>query len=509
MASSRNAIKYNSVGLFLTDSPASHPESELLHFFNRVQSASLSVDIERQNVKEIGSEDFLSRKIVSEATTRLQVEYLLTDGHEEKLLGLNVKAKGEEFPTSETWWDENKDGNLVLMEKPKKTYFPAEQWLQEDGVNDLLREEKFYSNIEAAKYFEDGVSGLALTNDSVITSQCGGRSIYCDLKEDKTILMAIGGEAFDLTGYDNRENGYSGIDVIGIGNCYVTDYSISASVGDFAKASVSFAASNLRHSCYGSGDGGHTWLDNVKHLAFLMTQLNGFINLQNGGKVPLGGSEQKVYKAGAPNPSLNLPEKGIDLTGPTIERGNKEIVLGTGIEFNASMYKSPVAAIAPGGIHVKLKNLSMGGPILSGEEAGSCIKGSANIQGFNISLPFQREDLYGFESMHVYGRKMKYPQVGTISFSLLASAFNSGDFRQIFCNDEEYEIEIDLNNQCDFSCQPSSEHETFLKLIMDNAKFDGYSFNESIGSVATVDCNFSFGVSRNHGMFISGSFEDY
>ena len=44
--------------------------------------------------------------------------------------------------------------------------------------------------------------------------------------------------------------------------------------------------------------------------------------------------------------------------------------------------------------------------------------------------------------------------------------------------------------------------------IFNNAKFDSYSFNESIGSIATVDCNFSFGVSRNNGMFMSGSFVD-
>lgn len=172
------------------------------------------------------------------------------------------------------------------------------------------------------------------------------------------------------------------------------------------------------------------------------------------------------------------------------------------------MHKSAVTAISPGGINVYLENLNMGGPILRGKNEGSCIKGSANIQNFNINLPFERENLYGFESMHVYGRKMKYPQIGTVSFSLLASAFNNGDFRKIFCEDQEYRIEIDMNNHCDYFCSPSSEHETFLKFIINNAKFDSYNFNESIGSIATVDCNFSFGVSRNNGMFMSGSFVD-
>jgi hypothetical protein len=434
MAYKRNAIKYNSVGIFLTDSPASRPDSDFLYFFNRVQSASLSVDVSRQDIRHIGSEDFLDRKIVSEGTTTLSMEYLLTDGYEESLLGFNILPSGKNSPTP--------------------------------------------------------------------------RTAYHELKEDKTILMAIGEEPFDLTGYKNRENGYSGVDVLGLGNCYITDYSISAGVGEFPKASVSFAASNLKHSCYGSGHGGYTWLDNVSELALLLTQLNGFIELQDGGNIPLGGSEEKIYKAGVGNPSLDLINKGADLTGETIKRGGEEIVLGRGIEFDPIMHKSAVNAIAPGGINVYLENLNIGAPILRGKSEGACIKGSSNIQNFNINLPFDRENLYGFESMHVYGRKMKYPQVGTISFSLLASAFNSGDFRKIFCEDEEYKIEIDMNNHCDYFCSPSSEHETFLKFIINNAKFDSYNFNESIGSIATVDCSFSFGVSRNNGMFMSGSFVD-
>ena len=103
---------------------------------------------------------------------------------------------------------------------------------------------------------------------------------------------------------------------------------------------------------------------------------------------------------------------------------------------------------------------------------------------------------------------MKYPQIGTISFSLLASAFNSGDFRKIFCEDEEYEMEINLNNHCDYFCHSSAERETFLKFAINNAKLDSYNLNESIGSIATVDCSFSFGVSPNNGFFISGSYHD-
>jgi len=144
--------------------------------------------------------------------------------------------------------------------------------------------------------------------------------------------------------------------------------------------------------------------------------------------------------------------------------------------------------------------------LISGVNEGACIKGDANIQGFNISLPFAREDLKGFGSMHVYGRKMKYPQLGTISFSILSSAFNSGNLKNLFCDDEVYNIEIDLNNQCDFTCRGSSKHASHLKFIINNAKLKGHSLSESIGSLATVDCSFTFGISRKNGFFMSGSY---
>ena len=97
-------------------------------------------------------------------------------------------------------------------------------------------------------------------------------------------------------------------------------------------------------------------------------------------------------------------------------KSNNEIV--SGLIFDPILYNSAAAALAPGGIKVNLENLNVGGPILSGDFTGTCFNGHANIQSFNITVPFERENLYGFESMHAYGRKMKYPQLGNISFEI-------------------------------------------------------------------------------------------
>ena len=445
MGQERRTIRYNSIGLFLSEETAANPVSQEINFFNRVQSAQLSIDVAREDIAH-----FLTRKIVSEATTTLNFDYLLTDGHEEETLGLNLAAAGQAFQ---------------------------------------------------------------------------GGTIYSGIKEDKNAFLVIGDEAFDLTGYANRANGYSGVDVIGIGNCFITNYSITAGVGDVAKASVTMAASNALYSCVDS----YSWITGaggsniVPGSQSLLNQLGGLINFQNNDSMELQDSEVSDNKAyGIPFPSLNLADGGTEISGAPIgEEGidgqiltqvesfiqlenDEEIDLqsnqpstrianpGTGILFNPSLYKSPVSAIAPGGINVRVKNLNIGGPIISGYNAGTCTKGAASIQSFDISLPFAREDLRGFGSMHVYG-------------SIMSSAFETGNFRDLFCDDEEYQIEIDLNNHCDFTCSPSSSHDSLLKFVINNAKLEGYSLSESIGAFSTMDCRFTFGISTKNGFFISGS----
>ena len=432
----RTAMRYNSVGLFLTDSPAHKPKSKDTKFFNRIQSAGFSIDVQRQNVQQIGSEDFVDRKIVSNATINVDIEYLLTDGYEEKILGLNIA------PPS------------VIYDK---------------------------------------------NQDEIPVDFTTSGTIYNDLQEDKSMFFMIGEEQFDLTGYGKKEGGFSGLDVISVGNCFVTNYSISASVGDFAKSSVSLTASDISYGCVGSGKGGFVWKQISDTLGALLLQIDDsdddFVLFQDEGKILFEENLQTEELGGAKNPSMDLSKGGVEST--------------SGFVFNPYLYHAPVSAIRPGGIFVRIKNIDVGGPVLSIDGGGICMEGEANIQSFDISVPFESENLGGFSSMHVFGRKMKYPQIGTISLSLLASAFTEGNFQDIFCDDGEYEIEIEMTNTCKASCLKRQPVEKHMHYSINNAKLDGYTTNFSVGGVATVDCSFSFGMSRNNGLFISGTHENY
>ena len=232
----RNAIRYNAAGLFLTDSPAIQPETKDIHFFNRVQKADISVSVNRQDIKNLGSDSFLDRKIVSEPDITINFDYFLTDGHEESVLGFNIAS----------------------------------------GHQD--------------------VSG----------------SIYKDLKEDKTAFLIIGEEPFDLTGYAAKPQKFKGLTAIGLGNCYLTDYSISASVGSIAQASASMKCSNINYQCIE----GHTWEEILEAIGAILDQEDeaddDFIRFQDDGRIVLDGADENTELQGLKFPSLDLVNKGRD-----------------------------------------------------------------------------------------------------------------------------------------------------------------------------------------------------
>ena len=436
MPFTRKSVKYNSAGLFLTDSPEIvGQEIEQLHFFNRVQSANVSIGINRQDIKQLGSTEFIDRKIVTEFDVNLSFDYLLTDGTEEYVLGLGVSSGI--FGTL----DDNKEPNVPCLKK----------------------------------------------SDSNPISP----NIYQGLKDNKNAFLVIGAEEFDLTGYIGREHGFSGTDCISVANCYITNYNISASVGSFAKASVQMKASNVNYSTLNA--------TSIEELAALLLEIDlfdtDFVRLEKGGKVLLGNSpegEEEQFLNGHTFGSLDLAQSGSGITG-------------TLFSFDPEMYTSAAAAIPPGGINVFLENLTMGGPVIGQDTTGMYHSGEGNVQSIDISVPFERENLLGFSSMNSFGRPMKYPQLGKVSVSLLQDAFTSGSLQDMLCNDNEYNMNVYLENECASIFGGQDASPTFMQLQLSNMKLDGYSLSNQIGQRGTVDCNFSFEMSPKKGLKIRSS----
>ena len=436
MPFTRKSVKYNSAGLFLTDSPEIiDQEVKQLHFFNRVQSANVSIGINRQDIKQLGSTEFIDRKIVTEFDVNLSFDYLLTDGTEEYVLGLGVSSGI--FGTL----DGNKEPNVPCLKK----------------------------------------------SDSSPISP----NIYQGLRDNKNAFLVIGGEEFDLTGYIGRDQGFSGTDCISVANCYLTNYNISASVGSFAKASVQMKASNVNYSTLN--------VTSIEDLAALLLEIDlfdtDFARLEEGGKILLGNSpddSEEKFLNGHTFGSLDLAQSGSGITG-------------TLFSFDPEMYNSAAAAIPPGGINIFLENLTMGGPVIGQDTTGMYHSGQGNVQSIDVSVPFERENLLGFSSMNSFGRPMKYPQLGKVSVSLLQDAFTSGNLQDMLCNDNEYNMNVYLKNECASIFGGQDASSTFMQLQLSNMKLDGYSLANQIGGRGTVDCSFSFEMSPQKGLKIRSS----
>ena len=221
-----------------------------------------------------------------------------------------------------------------------------------------------------------------------------------------------------------------------------------------------------------------------------------FVRLEGGGKILLNsnlgsdlsseGTETDAFG------SLNLAHSGSGITG-------------TIFSFEPEMYNSAASAIPPGGISVFLEDMTMGGPVIGEDTTGMYHSGQGNVQSIDISVPFERETLLGFSSMNAYGRKMKYPQVGTVSVSLLQDAFISGSLQEMLCNDNEYNMNVYLRNDCARLFGGEDAVSTFMQFQLSNMKLDSYSLSNSLGQRGTVDCNFSFEMSPTKGLKIRSS----
>ena len=69
-------------------------------------------------------------------------------------------------------------------------------------------------------------------------------------------------------------------------------------------------------------------------------------------------------------------------------------------------------------------------------------------------------------------------------------------------------MNVYLSNDCASIFGGEDASSTFMQFQLSNMKLDGYSLSESIGSFSTMDCRFSFGISRKNGFFMSGSYPD-
>ena len=308
------------------------------------------------------------------------------------------------------------------------TYYPVDGWNEASGLGLSVQGVNVSAQTSA-------VSGIMQQNST-------------DAEKNYYVLTVPEGEdASSLpegTAYTAAK--YSDMGVIGIGNGYVTSYTLDASVGDIPSVSASVEASNLRFDVSGSG-------------------------IQN----------------------------------PAISTTDGTAMPGTVIVPKSTTGDLSAAALRPGDVTISFGTASLqaGGAILPGmTSAGAGGVSGANVQSFSVDLPLSRTPLQRLGNVFPFSRELDFPISATLSVTANLTEIEAGALRDLLCNEAtKRDVTVTMNNRCGAG--------TSLIYTFKGAILDSQNMSSTIGDNKSVELSFSTqigGASDNeNGVFISGS----
>ena len=236
---------------------------------------------------------------------------------------------------------------------------------------------------------------------------------------------------------------------ISLGNGYVTDYSMEASVGAFPTASVTVEGMNIKSDI---------------------------------------GTEFKQIPAIDPQDGTQICEKCFIL--PPADTG-----------YGVSVLK-------PGDITIDLADSALISKQISGRTPGygSEDAGSAHIQSFTLSTPLGRAALQRLGNTYSFAKEVDFPVTATLSVNALVADLKSGNLVNLICGGQ-YDMQIRIQNPACVVCDPNDNADGIL-IDFKKAVLDSESFSSAIGDNKTVDLTFSTQIGGPEqagvGVFLSG-----
>jgi hypothetical protein len=279
------------------------------------------------------------------------------------------------------------------------------------------------------------------SNDLILGLNADGNFLYSNQNQtgiDKNLffLFDVSEEGRDLNSLSN----YTGVQVLGLGNAQISNYSTRASVGELPTSTVSFVANNVVFQNY----------DSSKYI-----------------------------------PSIN----------PSGQNTNYNYKIWSGI-FDKSNYISDYTGNLtfprPGDIELVMQQPTTGyGGI-------KFLSYTGKIQNYEINIPFDRKDLVGFGNNYPYSRKLISPSVGTLSMSVIFDGFNTGNYSGLLFSDRVSDFNIYLKD-CNGNTKVAYDIDN-VKLVNQNISteigssfiFDGdfeFSVGQSHGFAISGSCD--------------------
>lgn len=390
----RNRVIYQSEALF-----ASPTGTVLLttgdHNIRRVQSCNYNFSIQRQDINQYGELAAIDRLIIQEPTVAVDMTYYFEPtGFNEQHLGLKVN----------TYTNEN--------------------------------------------------TALSTTNadtDHILTNIIQGGAAY-DQKNLFVLVSQPGIDANDPTvaGMDNNEE-YNGI--IGIGNAFLTSWSLDAAVGAIPTVSCSFEGQNINFTGWASTG------------------------------LPTGLASGQIFNPSIVNGSES--SNAVDaLNYVNLPRG-------------ASMFQpaTQVSAVRPGDVTVLLTSSEAdNAPIIGFTET------DLKIQSVNFGITVGREPIRKLGSLFAFAREITFPINCTMSVTAVVGDTVGKKLFSLLTNDQNYTCAIKLNGYLSGSTSPN-----ICYVVLKKGKFDSQNITSSIGPNKTVTIELSAQIGKNSGLHIYGS----
>src|SRR6056300_240173 len=375
----------------------------------RIQSANFNFSINRTDINEFGKLARIDSIAMESPTVGLDFNYYLTDGGNERKLGFNI-------PTSNVPRTSN------------------------------------------TGYYETG--DLAVSGHSAISG-------LIDDNEGNNYFIVVSPEGQDV---DQSNVTTSDFEVIGIGNGFISDYSIEAAVGSIPTASVTVEGFNIKvdSAISGSAVGGVT--PQAPYVP-AVDIINGEYNT--------GASQTNQFVIQGANA---LSDNAIDTTGDN----------GT------------PSALRPGDITFSMLH--------SGDYQGFVDMdgdGEAHLQSMSISIPMSRTVLQRLGSTFGYARVIDLPLNVDVSLSVVVSELKANNIFHALCNVQHHDFTLTL-----YGCDPTTGGRSSDKKIQiqcKNARLEGESFSNTIGDNQTADLTFSCQIGGSNdtssGVIMDGSYQ--
>ena len=249
--------------------------------------------------------------------------------------------------------------------------------------------------------------------------------------------------------------------VIALGNGFVSNYSVEASVGGMPTASVTVDGMNLR-SYTGSA-----------HCA------TPAVNTNYG--TPISDIEFSL----PPAISGVLNDSAADVDSETegwscLRPG--DIVMSLGTDGRAGEFEKLPGAQPP----------------------NDYTEGSAHIQSFSIDVPVSRSVLNRLGTPYGYSRVVDFPVNITVSVNAILADLKQGNIADLIWDTEEHDLRFQLHEPDQYGTGKKA-----IEYIVKGALLEGEAFSSSIGDNKTVDLTFSAQLGgpedKARGLRISGS----